>query len=234
MQTAIVVRPEPGAAATAALLMAAGVPVLVWPLFTIVAVDWPVPPRGCYGAVLLTSANAVRCASSALRQSLSGVPCWCVGEATARAAQDAGFTVALTGTADAQSLLDEAVLHMDAAPAGAAKLFRVMWLTGSDRTELTVPSQLSLCTATVYRSAEVAYSPELFALTPCVALLHSQRAARRFAALAPDRSRISIVAISPAVAAAAGSGWAAIAIAPHPDDSEMVAIAVNLCMEAAR
>ena len=57
------------------------------------------------------------------------------------------------------------------------------------------------------------------ALAGSVALLHSARAARRFADMvaAPSpRDRSALAAISRAVAEAAGPGWADIAAAPRP------------------
>jgi uroporphyrinogen-III synthase len=63
-----------------------------------------------------------------------------------------------------------------------------------------------------------------------VAMLHSPRAAQRFAALATtiDRGAVRLAALSAAVADAAGSGWAERAIAAARDDAALVALARRL------
>ena len=65
-------------------------------------------------------------------------------------------------------------------------------------------------------------------------LVHSKRAARQLANLAPDPHLLTLVAISEAVATAAGDGWAMVSIAASPDDGEMVAMAAKLCHEGGR
>jgi uroporphyrinogen-III synthase len=62
-----------------------------------------------------------------------------------------------------------------------------------------------------------------------VALLHSPRAARRFADLIEQRNSIALVTISAATAAEAGDGWEAVEIADEPRDTAMLALAVRLC-----
>jgi uroporphyrinogen-III synthase len=62
-----------------------------------------------------------------------------------------------------------------------------------------------------------------------VALIHSPRAARRFAELVTDRSSIAIAAISPAAAEGIGSGWKSVAIADQPSDEALLALAATLC-----
>ena len=56
---ALVLRPEPGAAATLERLAAAGVVGEAMPLFRVLPRAWS-PPAGAFDALLLTSANAVR------------------------------------------------------------------------------------------------------------------------------------------------------------------------------
>jgi uroporphyrinogen-III synthase len=66
-------------------------------------------------------------------------------------------------------------------------------------------------------------------------LIHSPRAARRFAELTDARGResIAIVAISPAAADAAGAGWAQVDAADKPTDEALLALAERLCNNTA-
>ena len=65
-----------------------------------------------------------------------------------------------------------------------------------------------------------------------VALLHSPRAAVRFAAVTDatgmDRAGLAVAALSPGVADAAGGGWAVVVTAAAPRDELLVDAAVAL------
>ena len=64
-------------------------------------------------------------------------------------------------------------------------------------------------------------------------LVHSPRAAERFAQLAQedglDRSSVIIAAISNAAAEAVGSGWKTIQTADEPSDELLLSLAERLC-----
>ncbi len=215
---ALVLRPEPGNARTAALLAAAGIDVLRQPLFAVVPVGWQPPDPVGFDALLLTSANAVRHAGDGLR-GLTRLPVVAVGEATATAARAAGFVVALAGDGDAAAVVVK----------GAAQGFaRLLHLAGRDRVALPGVEAI-----TVYRSEALALAPGTArAWEGQVVLLHSARAARRLVVLTgesqADRGSMSIAALSPAVRDAAGRGWAAVAVADRPTDVALVACAVAL------
>jgi uroporphyrinogen-III synthase len=207
MLGAAVLRPEPGNAATAARLAAAGFgDVLRLPLFAVRPVAWTAPDGA--DALVLTSANAVRHAGAGLA-GLRHLPVLAVGAATAAAARAAGLTVAWTGQGDASALAEPLRRHA-----------RPLHLAGREHRALP-----GVETRVVYASAAVA--PEAGALAACagrVALLHSARAAAAFAGLV-DRAGIRVAALSEVVAAAAGPGWAAVAIAAAPTDAALVAAA---------
>ncbi|WP_419809333.1 uroporphyrinogen-III synthase [Sphingomonas sp.] len=214
MHDALVLRPEPGNARTTARLTAAGVTVRSCPLFAVTPVAWQVPDPAAYDALLFTSANAVRQGGAGLA-GLTGLPVIAVGEATAAAARDAGFVVSLTGSDDATAVI-------------AAAPDRLLHLAGRDRRALT-----GIDAITVYASDALAMpAGATRAWAGCVALLHSERAAGRFADLAArddaDRAAIAIAALSPAVATAAGDGWATCAVAAAPTDAALIAVAVAL------
>jgi len=87
---ALITRPRAEAAALAALLGERGIEAVVEPLIEIVENGAALPGLAAVQAMLCTSANGVRvlARSSAER----GVPLFAVGDATARAARDAGFS----------------------------------------------------------------------------------------------------------------------------------------------
>ena len=62
-------------------------------------------------------------------------------------------------------------------------------------------------------------------------MLHSPRAAARFAALAGDRGRFTLAAISVETAAAAGTGWRQVAVATAPRDEALLELAAKLCQK---
>jgi uroporphyrinogen-III synthase len=60
-------------------------------------------------------------------------------------------------------------------------------------------------------------------------MVHSVRAAERFARLAAGKGSIRVAAISAAAAEAAGEGWAAKAVAAAPRDQALLELAAKLC-----
>ncbi|KQT35394.1 hypothetical protein ASG29_02075 [Sphingomonas sp. Leaf412] len=215
-RAALVLRPEPGAAATLARLAAAGIRATAVPLFRIAPVAWS-RPAGTFDALLLTSANALRHGGDAL-DAVRDLPVVAVGAATARAAGDAGFAVVATGMSDAAGAI-----------AAAAAWPRLLHLAGRERVAMR-----GVTAVTVYAADPLALPDgALAAAVDGVVLLHSPRAAARFAALSQGlpRDRIRIAALSDAVARAAGTGWARIAVAPHPDDAALAAVAASLAID---
>jgi uroporphyrinogen-III synthase len=217
----LILRPQPGADATADLARNMGMEPLVFPLFTIEPLAWEIPDCAEYDALLLTSANAVRAIASQIG-ALRTLPVHTVGPATAQAARDAGFMVASCGQADARAAL---------ANATAAGHSRLLWLTGADHIALEPPSNGSLDILPVYQSRGVeAGNAMIEAVQDCaVVALHSARAARHFTALTDaagiNPSRITIVALSPAIAHAAGTGWRAVLAAETPEDVALLRLA---------
>ncbi len=206
----LVLRPQPGADATAARARAIGLDPFVAPLFAIMPMAWRQPAAEDFDALLLTSASAVRAAGAALA-SFAHLPVVTVGEATAEAAQAAGLTVAEVGEADGRAVV-------------AATRFRsLLHLAGRRHAPLDDPRVTSIA---VY--AAEALPPPLLP-SAGVALLHSARAARRFAAIVEERRDYALVAISPAVAEAAGPGWRLVTAAEQPRDAAMLALAARLC-----
>ncbi|QCB56691.1 uroporphyrinogen-III synthase [Sphingopyxis sp. PAMC25046] len=222
----IVTRPEPGNAATALRAGAMGFEVHAVPLFAARPLDWRAPAAEDFDALLLTSAFAARLGGPEITR-LRGLPVHAVGEATARAAEAAGLTVARTGTADAQQLLDAMT---------SQNIQTILWLCGRDRSEFDARG--AAITALPCYAVDPLPPPVEWAgliTAPAVLLAHSARAARRIADLVgAARAHLSIAAISPAVAAAAGEGWRDVAVAERPDDVAILAQARALWHKGAK
>ncbi|HWJ38771.1 MAG TPA: uroporphyrinogen-III synthase [Sphingomicrobium sp.] len=210
-----VLRPEPGASATVERARERGLRAVAAPLFEIERVPWEAPQAAGFDGLLLTSAKAVRCAGEKLNDYRS-LKAFAVGGATADAARQAGFDVAMTGEGGVEQLLDS----MEAE-------FCLLHLCGEDRTNLPRKRQ-SIIQRVVYRSREID-APDLGGIGGSVALVHSPRAALRFAELVRERESISIAAISMAAASAAGPGWECVKAAPKPSDDALLALAALLC-----
>jgi uroporphyrinogen-III synthase len=188
---------------------------VVIPLFDIEAVDWKAPEAGGFDGLLLTSANAVRCAGEQLKD-LRGLRVYAVGPATAEAARDAGFDVASAGDAGVERLLGS--IEPD---------LRLLHLAGEDRKAPEHAGQ-QITAVTVYRSR--ARDADVRAAVGGVALVHSPRAGRRFAELVGgERGAIAIAAISSDAADAVGTGWAAVEAAEAPTDEALLALTERLC-----
>lgn len=220
MRPLVIVRPEPGASATAAVARQLGLETVVIPLFEIVPVAWHAPDPGEFDALLLTSANAVRHAGTGLER-LRGLPAHCVGEATAEAARAAGLNVESTGSGRIDSLLGS--LPDD---------LKLLHLCGIHRREPGAPKQ-SIQVIPVYEATAIPAPVEIVRLEGAVVAVHSPRAGARVGELADERQlrreTIAIAAISSEAADAAGGGWQRVEAAAEPSDSALLALAARLC-----
>lgn len=220
----IVIRAEPGCAASLAAARAMGLDAHGFPLFDIGPCAWEPPAPDSFDALLLGSANALRHGGVALA-ALRGKPACVVGETTAAAARAAGLDVVLTGSGGLQGVVD-------ALPPGLHRLLR---LAGAERVAIAPPPGVTIAERVVYASKPRPMPGALAALLRqgAVVALHSGEAARHFCAecerLGMARSRIALAAIGPRVASAAGQGWARVAAAARPDDAALLALAREMC-----
>ncbi|HEV2815701.1 MAG TPA: uroporphyrinogen-III synthase [Allosphingosinicella sp.] len=212
----LVLRPQPGADETAARARAIGLEPVVAPLFAIRALAWSPPDASEFDAVLLTSANAARHGGDGMTPFMR-LPCYAVGERTADAARAAGFADVRTGPSDGAALV--AMARQEGAEA-------LLHLGGRDHVALDGVARIPV------------YAAEAAGALPtdaerAVVLIHSARAAARFADLAGDRrGAFRIAAISAEAAAAAGPGWRTMAIAAAPRDQALLELAAKLCQTA--
>lgn len=226
MASVLVTRPQPGNAATAARLKALGHQVIAAPLFTVHSVQWT-PPGEAIDAVMLTSANAPRLAGP-VPDRLRALPCYAVGEATAKTAIAYGFTRTIACSRDAGAVL--ATMREDGI--GIA-----LHLAGRDHRRL--PADIPrIVTRIVYAADAVdrldpGAERALGSGAVDIALAYSARAARHLAVLLDaagiDRHRVALGAISAQVADAAADGWKAVAIAGAPIEDQLFAACGLLC-----
>lgn len=222
----VVIRPEPGCNASLAAARAVRLEAHGFPLFEVVARSWEAPPPGQFDAILGGSGNAFRHGGKGLA-ALRNLPVYAVGETTASAARDAGFTVAAIGNGGMQGLLAELL------PAHR----RLLRIAGEERVPLNLPRGVTMEERMVYASVPRAMPPELVALlrAPAMIALHSAEAARHVAAQCVThgirRSLLRIIALSPRIAQAAGDGWGELATAALPNDKALLALALQMCQD---
>jgi uroporphyrinogen-III synthase len=227
MTKLIIVRPEPGATATMLAARSLGLDAHAHPIFAVRPIPWRPVAREEIDAVVLGSANAIRHAGDALDE-LRGLPAYCVGPATAAAAQAAGLAVVRVGTGGLQSVLDALE------PAHG----RLLRLAGISRVPLTLPARVTMETREVYASIPMPIGKRLDKALqrPAVVLLHSGDAGEHFAAICHetgiDRSRIALALIGPRVLQHAKEGWAAVRTAQVPSDAALLALAREMCQDA--
>lgn len=202
----LVTRPQPAADRLAVRLRAEGLPVLVAPLMRIVPVAHDAAALARAPGLVFTSAHAVTSAGPG-----GGRPAICVGPATARAAEAAGFRVT-TGPGDAVGMLPlleglEGWLH----PHGAhvAATLPVPGMVVYDQQALPLPD---------------AARALLDGVAPVIVPVFSPRSAR-LAAAATDGARapLRVAAISAAAARAWGRPPTALAVAEIPEEPGVIA-----------
>lgn len=220
----LVLRPQPGADATAGAAAKAGLEAVVAPLFTVQPLNWEPPDPAAFHAVVMTSANAARHGGPGLAR-YRRLPVHAVGKATAAAAREAGFANVASGAGDAAALFE-------AIAAGPHR--RLLHLCGAHHIQAVAPG-LQLLALPVYASVAATQLPgeiERICGEGAVALIHSPRAGALFAALLAarvPRAGVTIVAISDAAARACGLGWRGVSASLEPTDRAMLAIASPLC-----
>lgn len=225
----ILLRPEPGNAASLAAARALGLEAHGFPLFAVEPVAWQAPDPAAIDALLIGSANAPRHAGPALA-AFAGKPAYAVGQTTAEACRHAGLKVIATGSGGLQTLLGQL----------APSHRRLLRLAGAERVELAPPPGVRIIEHIAYASQPqpiAAPLAKLLATRHPIVLLHSAEAARHFAAecdrLALARQPIRLAALGPRIAQAAGAGWAALHTAPAATDQALLALAQQLCQDPA-
>ncbi|MBU6393392.1 MAG: uroporphyrinogen-III synthase [Sphingomonadales bacterium] len=222
MRPVIVIRPEPGNAATVAAARELGLEAHAFPLFDMAPAPWTAPDPAPYRALLAGSANVFRLGGEGLAR-LTGLPVHAVGPVTAEAAGAAGFRVERIGEGGLQPMVS-------ALPPG-----RYLRLAGEKRVPLAMPDGVEVDDIVVYAAAGLPMPPALaeMLLKPALVLLHSGEAAAHFAAesarLGVGRAGVSLACLASRIGLMAGEGWQHIEIAQTRSDQAVLALAVQMC-----
>ncbi len=184
----LVTRPHPDNEATAAMLRSRGFEVLLAPMlrFEAQALQDDVDAR--YGAVIVTSANALRSFEQhPSGQRLLKLPLFAVGEHTADAARRAGFDKVISANGEVTALREAVLAGVKAKE--LKKTSTLLYLAGADLARDLAGDLgergFTVVTHTTYRMIPVADLPreasEGFAANQVGAVLHySRRSARAF------------------------------------------------------
>jgi uroporphyrinogen-III synthase len=232
----LVTRPHPDSEATAEALRARGFEVLLAPMLRFEPLAFADDAEADYGAVIATSANALRAIERQLAASrLRKLPLFAVGEHTASAAVKAGFSKVIAAKGDAAGLRD---LVLESVRAKLLKKAAVLlYLAGADLSR-DLAGELgergfSVVTQTTYRMIPVTSLPraacDAFTANAVEAVLHySRRSAHAFMdAVRADGVEISALAIphcciSATVAAVLrDAGAAQLMVAATPDENAL-------------
>ncbi|URQ74958.1 MAG: uroporphyrinogen-III synthase [Candidatus Ochrobactrum gambitense] len=220
----LVTRPEPAASLTAAKLTDAGFEPVLLPLSRTVSMAFTTLPDTRFDALTVTSANAFRHAGHALPN--RDMPLFAVGEGTARAACEAGFTEVVDGGGDAVRLAETMRRTL---PQGA----RILYLAGRVRQpifeERVSAAGLDMTVCDVYDIETIDYPRDelqrILGTQPLAAvMLYSGVAAEKFVeamvGIAPPfNEKTRFLCISARVAAKLPTAWQANAlVAEQPDE----------------
>jgi len=226
----VVTRPQDDAERTAAAVRARGHEVLIAPLLKLEPID--VELRASWGGVIITSANAAHALMAhPARQSLAKLKLFAVGQRSAEAARQAGFTNVTSAGGDVRDLVR--VLTERKADAQAPLLY----LAGEDRArdligELAARG-IAAEMAVIYRAATLPFPPALTAALKegaVDAVLHySKRSAESYlagakeAGVAKPALAVRHICLSAQIAAPLKeAGAAAVVIAPRPDEAALL------------
>jgi uroporphyrinogen-III synthase len=196
----LVTRPHPDGEATAKTLRARGFEVLLAPMLQFEPVPFHDDDEARYGAIIVTSANALRAIAGELEgHRILKLPLFAVGEHTAAAALEAGFAEVNSAKGDADALRDLLLKRVKAKQ--LKKSATLLYLAGADLArdlagELAEKG-FTVVTHTAYRMMPVSRLPldvcDAFMALGIEAVLHySRRSARAFV----DAARAGGVEIS--------------------------------------
>ena len=232
----LVTRPHPDNEATASALRAKGFEVVLAPMLRFEPVAFRDDMEARYGAVIVTSANALRSMEADLAGSpLLKLPLFAVGEHTASAARRAGFGNVTPANGDAAGLRELILASVRAKE--LKKSNPLLYLAGADLAR-DLAGELgqrgfTVVTHTTYRMIPVSSLPrqacEAFAASQVEAVLHYSRRSARACLEAVRAAGVEISAlaiphhcISPAVAAIVrDAGATQVMVAASPDENAL-------------
>jgi uroporphyrinogen-III synthase len=233
----LLTRPHPDNEATERLLRARGYDVVLAPMLRFEPMASPdTGDTTDYGAVIVTSANALRAIEGQLTGSrLLKLPLFAVGEHTAAAARRLGFVEVISADGDAADLRERVLASVRAKQLKKTKA--LLYLAGAELAR-DIAGELGahgfdIVTRTTYRMLALSGLPrqarEAFAANRIEAVLHySQRSARAFLdAVRADGVEITALAVpqccmSPSVASSLReAGATQVLVASSPDENAL-------------
>ena len=215
MNKLVILRPEPGLSASLARAKEAGLEAIACPLMSVEPVEWSLPDLEAFDTLMFTSASAPAEAAEH-RDALSALRVIAVGEKTAAAAREAGFTVAIVGDGGVDDLLEK-----------MADEARILHLCGVNFRKPEAAQAINHLP--VYRAVPTGAEPPVDG--GHVYMVHSPRLGALLGMAIPEASRADkhVVAISQMAGVAVGPGWASVTMAPRPQDEAMLPVAAKLC-----
>lgn len=235
----LVTRPHPDDETTTAGLRARGFEVLLAPMLRFEPTAFHDDADAHYGAIIVTSANALRGIGPQLKASpLLKLPLFAVGENTAAAARTLGFEHVISAKGDAASLRDCVLGSVKAKT--LKKASPLLYLAGADLAR-DLAGELgergfTVVTQTTYRMIPLSSLPrevcDAFAANKIEAVLHySRRSARAFLesvrAAGVEISALSVpqCCISAGVASVVrDAGATQVMVAASPDENALFAL----------
>jgi|SRR5579863_5495357 len=235
----LVTRPQPDDEATARALRTRGFEVLLAPMLRFEALAFHEDADAHYGAIILTSANALRGIASGLNGSpMLKLPLFAVGDHTAAAAREAGFEQVISARGDAGNLRDCVLASVKAK--ALKKTSPLLYFAGADLAR-DLASELgergfTVVTQTTYRMVPLSSLPratcDAFVANQIEAVLHySRRSARAFLesvrAAGVEISALSVpqCCISAGVASLLrDAGATQVLVAASPDENALFAL----------
>ena len=228
-------RPARDAAEDMAYLEERGGHAISSPMLEIKSLSPKLPDPGGFDSVVLTSRHAAAALAGSPVQNLD---CYCVGEATAAAAEAAGFSRVVSGPGDGQGLAKLIGGRSDKPPR------RVLWAAGRDigfdMAAALEPFGIEVFQIAVYEAAKVSdFPPDALVSVRDgkvgVVLVHSGRAGEHFShllerhGLQDRRAAMTLVAVSQGAAGLCGEGWHTI----RTVESALRAAALDAALDAA-
>jgi uroporphyrinogen-III synthase len=230
---ALVTRPRPDAARTAAALARLGHEAVIAPLLGFVPLPVEVPADGGRACIVATSANALKGLPASAAAALQARPFVAVGARTAGAAREAGFTTVETAGGDAAAL----IRHLRAGiPPGGTVLFLAGRVRKPDLERDLASAGIRVEVLETYEMAPVATLPEAAARAIAgpgvdVVLHYSRRTAETFLALTRaaglhrQAAALRHLCLSPDVAEPlVAAGFARSRAAARPDEASLLAL----------
>ncbi len=228
----LVTRPREDGEKLADVLRTRGIEVLLEPLLCIEYLDGPGLDLGGVQALVVTSANGLR--AFARRDDRRGLPVYAVGDASAQAAAEAGFSRVISAAGDIKALAGLIGERID--PAKGALLHASGTAVAGDLGGVLAAAGLTYCRQALYRankaeSLSAAAVQALRAGTVDGVLFFSPKTATTFvvlirkAGLEDDLGEMTAFCLSPAVAETARTlTWLHLLVASRPDQDAMVEV----------